>query len=174
MPEKTMLSRERTLGIIKPDAVRRGIVGEILGRVERVGLKITALKMIQPDDALAQAHYTWEDIGARHGEAVWKRLHAFLCSGPVVAFVAEGPSAVAVLRKLSGATEPLQAAPGTIRGDYCHQNFALSTEAQQSIRNVIHASADPEDGERECRLWFKEEETVSYKRNDEEEHRLGL
>jgi len=161
---------QTTLVLLKPDAVRRGLVGEILARLEKTGLAIVGLKLHQADQELAGRHYTWEDIGARHGESVRNNLISFLTSGPVVAVAVAGDRAVDVVRKLCGPTEPLQAPPGTIRGDYCHHSFGLSAEAGQSIRNVIHASANLQDAERELALWFRQEELAVISRNDQEEH----
>lgn len=163
---------ETTLCLIKPDGVRRGLVGEILGRFERMGLKITALKMLTPDADLAGRHYTYEDIAVRHGEAVRNALITFITSGPVVAFAVEGVSAVEAVRKLCGSTEPLKAAPGTIRGDFAHHTFAATKPLGESVRNLIHASADVNDATRELALWFIPADYASYRRNDQNEHFL--
>lgn len=167
-----MQTLETTLCLLKPDGVRRGLIGPILTRIEQAGLKIRALKLVQCDEALAGRHYTYEDIAVRHGEAVRKALIAFLVSGPVVALAVEGISAVENLRRLVGSTEPLKAAPGTIRGDFCHHSFALTKSLGQSIRNLIHASATPEEAAKELALWFTPEEYVAYKRADQGEHWL--
>lgn len=161
---------ETTLCLIKPDGVRRGLVGEILQRFERMGLKITAMRLLTPDADLAGRHYTYEDIAVRHGEAVRNSLIAFITSGPVVAFAVEGISAVENVRKLCGATEPLKSAPGTIRGDYAHHTFAASKQVGESIRNLIHASADVNDAARELALWFQPSDYVTYRRADQNEH----
>jgi nucleoside-diphosphate kinase len=163
---------ETTFCLIKPDGVRRGLVGEILQRFERMGLKITAMRMLTPDAGLAGRHYTYEDIAVRHGEGVRNSLITFITSGPVVAFAVEGVSAVENVRKLCGATEPLRAVPGTIRGDYAHHTFAASTPLGESVRNLIHASANPDDAARELGLWFSAADYVSYRRNDQNEHFL--
>ncbi len=174
IPDNHFMTSETTLQItlvlFKPDAIRRGLSGEILTRLEKIGLKIRALKLVHATPELAGQHYSYEDIAVRHGEAVRNQLITFITSGPVLALALEGDQAIEIVRKLCGPTEPLKAPPGTIRGDYCHQSFALSTIAGQSIRNVIHASANPEDAARELALWFDPSEYCSYKRNDEEEH----
>ena len=124
---------------IKPDGVQRGLVGEIIGRFERKGFKLTALKFFVPPRSLAEEHY--KDLSAK---PFFGDLVAYICSGPVVAMVWEGEGVVASARKLIGATNPLAAEPGTIRGDH-----AIVTG-----RNVIHGSDSPENGERETALWF--------------------
>jgi len=163
---------ETTFCLIKPDGVRRALVGEILQRFERMGLKITAMRLLTPSVDLAGRHYTYEDIAVRHGEAVRNALIAFITSGPVLAFAAEGVSAVENVRKLCGTTEPLKSPPGTIRGDYTHQSFASTNPTGESVRNVIHASANPEDAARELSLWFTASDYVTYRRNDQNEHFL--
>ncbi|ADN02668.1 nucleoside-diphosphate kinase [Spirochaeta thermophila] len=164
----------RTLCLVKPDGVRRGLVGRILTRFEDAGLKIVAMKMLVPDEERARRHYRYEDIAVRHGEAVWNRLVQFLCSGPVVAFVLEGVDVVPVVRKLCGSTEPASAPPGTIRGDFAHHTYEYTNSAQGSVRNLIHASATDEEAAYEISVWFREEELVSgYKRSDEAEHYLS-
>ncbi|NNM53892.1 MAG: nucleoside-diphosphate kinase [Spirochaetales bacterium] len=163
---------ERTLCLIKPDGVRRGVVGQILERIERKGLKIIALKLTTPSADLAGQHYTYEDIAVRHGEAVRNALIKFLTSGPVVAFVVEGVSAIDNVRTLCGATEPLKAAPGTIRGDFAHHTFALTAAVGESVRNLIHASANAVDAARETALWFGPADYVTYRRADQNEHFL--
>ncbi len=161
---------ERTLILLKPDSVRRGLVGEILSRFERAGLKIVAMKMQWVDEEFAKKHYREEDIVPRRGEQVWRNLLSFITEGPVVAAVLEGVEAVEVVRKMCGSTEPKKAAPGTIRGDYSHHSFALSDEKGTAVRNVIHASSSKEDAELEVKVWFKPEEIHSYKRWDQPEH----
>jgi len=163
---------ETTFCLIKPDGVRRGLVGEILQRFERMGMKISAMRLLTPDADLAGRHYTYEDIAVRHGEAVRNALIAFVTSGPVVAFAVEGVSAVENVRKLCGTTEPLKAAPGTIRGDYAHHSFASTNASGEAVRNLIHASADLNDAARELGLWFRPADYVVYRVNDQNEHFL--
>lgn len=164
---------ERTLVLIKPDGVRRGIAMEVLSRFERVGLKIVGLKMIQVDRAFAEKHYTYEDIAVRHGEDIRNQLLDYIIEGPVIATVIEGIKAVETVRKLCGSTEPTKAAPGTIRGDYCHHGYLFCNAAQKAVRNVIHASASLEEAEREVALWFPQSEIFGYRRSDQEEHQYG-
>lgn len=160
-----------TLILVKPDGVRRALTGEILTRFERAGLKIIALKMVQVSRDLAESHYTYEDIALKHGEKVRNRLLKYIVEGPLVAAVLEGCLSIEVVRKLAGSTEPRAALPGTIRGDYCHHSYALCEAADQPIHNVIHASANEEDAEREIALWFTTDELhLSYRRSDENEH----
>lgn len=172
MPVKSQFLEE-TFCMIKPDGVRRGLVGEILTRFERVGLKIVAMKMVQVSPELAGQHYTYEDIAVRHGEAVRNNLIRFVTESPVVAFVVQGVNAIENVRKLCGATQPLQSAPGTIRGDYSHHTYALTSGIGEAVRNVIHASANKEDAQREVALWFTPAEILSYKTNDQFEHFFG-
>jgi len=164
---------EQTLVLIKPDGVRRGLVGEILFRFERVGLKVVALKVLKVDRSFAEKHYTYEDIAVRHGEEVRERLLKYITEDPVVAMVLEGSSCVEVVRKLTGATEPREAAPGTIRGDHCHHSYYHCSVPGKAVHNIIHASATPEEAVKEVALWFSPEEFVSYRRSDEDEHRMA-
>ena len=162
---------ERTLVLVKPDAIRRALIGEVLSRIERTGLRLVGLKLVHVTQELAERHYTYEDIAVRHGEEIRSRLVEFIADAPMVAAAFEGSSAVSVVRKLAGDTEPRKAAPGTIRGDLCHHSFEHCMTAKRSVRNVIHASASPEEAARELSLWFSEDEFVDYRRSDEDEHR---
>jgi len=153
---------ERTLVLIKPDGVKRGLVGEIISRFEKAGLKIIGLKIVWIDEDFAKRHYT-EDIAERRGEKVRKSLLKFINSGPVVAICIEGISAIENVRKMVGETEPKTALPGTIRGDYSHISFSRADEADKAVENLIHASSDKEDAEREVSLWFAVEELHEYK-----------
>ena len=140
---------ERTLIIVKPDAVQRGLIGPILGRLEARGLKLVGLKLIQIDDALARRHY-----GVHEGKPFFPGLIQYITSSPVVVGVVEGRDAVAVVRSTVGATNPVAATPGTIRGDW----------ALESGRNLIHASDSPENGVQEVSLYFQPDELLSYER----------
>lgn len=156
-------SVQKTLVLFKPDTVQRALVGEILNRFERVGLKIVATKMIAPDKEHYYYHY--ENIGqmvTRRGEQAFNVTLEMMMDGPVIAMVFEGVEAVALVRKLVGGTEPKSAAPGTIRGDYSHMSFGYADTAEKGIPNLIHASGDPEEAEKEIAHWFKEEEIYSY------------
>ena len=138
---------ERTLIILKPDSVRRGLVGEIIARFEKKGLKITAMKMVKLSREILEKHY------AEHkGKPFFESLVSFMGSGPVVLAVLEGIDAIAVVRKLVGATNGREAEPGTVRGDY--------SMSQQN--NLIHASADSSVAKREIELFFEEGEILSY------------
>ena len=154
---------ERTFIICKPDAVARGIVGEILTRFERAGLKIIGAKMLKPDRDYYFHHY--ETIGklqTRRGEKAMSSNLDFMLEGPVIAFVLEGIEAIALVRKMVGATEPKAAAPGTIRGDYAHMSYGYADQESIGIPNIIHASGDASDAEQEIAHWFSEDELFDY------------
>lgn len=140
------MERQRTLVLLKPDAFKRRLVGEIIRRLEQKGLDIIALKLIRVDRALAERHY------AEHRQKpFFSELVEFIISGPVVAMVVEGPQAIAVVRQMMGATNPFQAAPGTIRGDF---GLDITT-------NLIHGSDSPESAQREIECFFQPEEIIS-------------
>lgn len=154
---------ERTLIILKPDTVKRGIVGEILTRFERVGLKIVASKMFQPDYDHYYHHY--EKIGkmvSRRGQQAFDVTLEMMQEGPVIAFVLEGVEAVSLVRKMVGTTEPKSALPGTIRGDYAHVSFGHADKESIGIPNIIHASGDPEEAIQEIAHWFSKSEIFEY------------
>lgn len=154
---------EQTLVVFKPDAVQRGIVGEIITRFEHVGLKIAGLKMLRPDDAHFHAHY--ETIGTmitRHGEDIFNVTVEAMKESPVIAVVLEGIHSVDLVRKMVGSTEPGKSAPGTIRGDYAHSNFAYANGEGRTLPNVVHASATPEEAAEEIKLWFDQDELHNY------------
>jgi len=136
---------ERTLVFVKPDGVQRGLAGEIISRLERKGLKIVALKMLQMDRAMAERHY-----GVHRDKPFFSSLVDFIISGPIVAAVVEGRQAVEVVRRLMGDTDPLKAAPGTIRGDF-------GMEVQE---NLIHGSDSVENARKEISLFFSEKEII--------------
>lgn len=154
---------QRTLILFKPDAVQRGIVGEILTRFERVGLKIIGTKMIFPSKEHYHKHY--EGIGkmvTRRGEKAFDMALEFMTQGPVIAMVFEGVEAVELVRKLVGGTEPKTALPGTIRGDYSHMSFGYADEHNVGIPNLIHASGSIEEAEQEISHWFSDFEIYDY------------
>lgn len=154
---------ERTLIVFKPDAVMRGIVGEILTRFERVGLKIVGAKMLQPDYEHFYKHY--EGIGTlktRKGEEIFETQLKEMQQGPVIAMVLEGVEAVELVRKMVGPTEPKSAQPGTIRGDYAHMTYGQASSAKRGVPNVLHASADKNEAEQEIAHWFSDSEMVEY------------
>jgi len=144
---------QRTLVLLKPDAVDRGVIGEIIQRFERVGLKIVGLKMLWPDEETALKHYT-EDLAIRRGEHVRKLMVEMLVSGPIVAIALEGVEAVELVRKMVGATEPKSAAPGTIRGDFSHVSFKHADARKMGVYNLVHASGSPEEAIQEINVWF--------------------
>ena len=141
---------EQTLVIIKPDAVQRGLIGEITGRLERRGLKIVALKLIQIDEALAHRHY-----GIHKGKPFFEPLIHYITSSPVVVMVLEGPKAIDIARRTMGATAPAEATPGTIRAD-----FGLEIG-----RNLVHGSDSSETAQFEIPLFFTEDEILSWERD---------
>lgn len=154
---------QKTLVLFKPDTVQRGLVGEILTRFERVGLKIVATKMIAPNKEHYHKHY--EEIGqmiTRRGEHTFDITLDLMIQGPVIAMVFEGVEAVALVRKLVGPTEPKSAAPGTIRGDYSHMSFGYADTADKGIPNLIHASGDEDEAEKEIAHWFADSEIYEY------------
>ncbi len=181
-------SKERTLVIIKPDGVQRSLIGEIIKRYERTGLKLLALKMLIPTEELATRHYyevggdAWlEEVGRKaaaayekkglkspyktyreNGEAILKANAKYMSSGPVIAMIWQGNQAVALVRKITGGTEPLSSDVGTIRGDFTLDSYQMADIDQRSIRNLIHASGTVEEAEKEIKIWFKDEEILNY------------
>jgi len=151
---------ERTLVLLKPDAVARGLAGRVLARFEDALLKIVAAQMVQMDAELARAHYF--DLEERFGPDVYGLMAAFMQSGPVIALVLEGVDAVACVRKMVGSTYPDQAAPGTIRGDYSHQSKAYANAHKLAVANLVHASGNAEEAKREIGVWFSNEELLDY------------
>ena len=151
---------ERTLVLLKPDAVARGLVGKILTRFEDALLKIVACKMVRMDAALNRQHYF--DLEERFGPSVYNAVAAFMETGPVLAVVLEGVEAVAEVRKLVGATYPDQAVPGTIRGDYAHQSKTYANANGLAVANLVHASANPAEAKREIDVWFNERDMHEY------------
>ncbi len=158
---------ERSLVLLKPDTVQRGLVGRIIQRFEDVGLKIVGMKMVWIDDDFAKKHYF--DVAERHGEAILQANVEFLTMGPIVAIVFEGVGAVPIIRKLVGGTYPDSANPGTIRGDFSHHNKEWTDRDGRAIRNLVHASGSVDEAKIEIDLWFKPEELQDYK-VDHEKH----
>lgn len=155
---------ERTLIVLKPDAVQRGIVGEVITRFEKVGLKIVGMKMLSP--SREHFHHHYEEIGkmiSRRGEEAFNVTLEFMQKGPVVAVVLEGVEAAELVRKMVGATEPKSALPGTIRGDYAHMSYAHGDKEKIGIPNIIHASGDASEAKLEIAHWFTDEELHEYK-----------
>jgi nucleoside-diphosphate kinase len=186
---------ERTFVLIKPDAVQRGLIGEIISRFEKTGLKVVALKMVKPTKEQALKFYPsdeqWLISVANKSLTVYKQLGLdpkkdfgtddpveigkiikdwladFLASGPCVAMVIEGNRAVEVVRKIVGATRPYEAEPGTIRGDFSTDSPELANILKRPLRNLVHASDSKEVAEKEIKFWFNDNEIISYKRADE-------
>jgi len=153
---------QRTLVLLKPDAVQRGLIGRIIQRFEDVGLKIVGMKMVWVDERLANEHYN--DLGIRRGDDVKKKVVDMLTKlGPVVAIALEGIDVVEEVRMMVGSTEPKAAQPGTIRGDFAHISYDYANKKGIGIKNVIHASGTPEEANREVMLWFNFDELYDYK-----------
>ncbi len=148
---------EKTLIVLKPDAVERQLCGEIIQRFERVGLKIVGLKMMWINKKHAEKHYA-----AHSSKSFFNGLVDFITSGPVIAMVVEGIHAVSLVRKLVGDTEPFSSAPGTIRGDYSHHSYEYTDNKHIAIKNLIHASGSKEEAEKEISLWFSPDELFEY------------
>jgi len=179
--------KEQTLVIIKPDGIQRTLLGEIIGRLERVGLKLVGIKMIIPPDELIKKHYTidpeWiEKAGQKAinayleknqepktknpteaGEKILDVLIKYMTSGPVVAMVWQGANSVGVVRKIVGTTEPLTSDVGTIRGDFVLDSYKIADIDERAVRNLVHASGTVEEAEKEVKLWFDDSEIASYR-----------
>lgn len=154
---------QQTLIIFKPDAIQRGIVGEILTRFERVGLKIVGTKMISPTKDQFFEHY--ENIGkmvSRRGQTAFDATVNYMLLGPVIAMVLEGIDSVDLVRKMVGTTEPKSANVGTIRGDYSHSSFSYADTVGKSVFNLIHASGNSEEAKQEINYWFSDNELYEY------------
>lgn len=178
---------ERTLVIVKPDGIQRALIGEIVKRYERLGLKLAALKMLVPTEAMIEGHYlldsNWKkNVGekaiasyVKKGETppsnnpievanlVVERLKKYMTSGPVIAMVWEGAHAVELVRKITGGTEPRSASIGTIRGDFVVDSYQMADSDNRAIRNLIHASGSVPEAEMEIPHWFTPEEIVNYR-----------
>jgi len=159
---------EQTLVFVKPDGVKRGLIGEIIKRFEQRGLKIVGLKLVDVKEDMAKKHYR-EDIAERHGEKVRKSVIKYVTSGPVCAMVIEGIHAVTAVRKIVGSTYPGEADVGTIRGDYCHASKEYIKGDKSNGFNLVHASGSEEEAKIELALWFSVDEIHDYKRAGEEQ-----
>ncbi|MFO8077323.1 MAG: nucleoside-diphosphate kinase [Thermoplasmatota archaeon] len=146
------MAKEQTFVMIKPDGVQRGYVGDIIHRFEQKGIKIIAMKMVDVDRALAEKHY-----GVHKGKPFFEPTVEYIISSPVVAMVLEGEKVISMVRNMMGKTNPLEAAPGTIRGDF----------GQFIGRNIVHGSDGPDTAAFEINLWFSKDEIIDYKRVDE-------
>ena len=179
-------SKERTLVVVKPDGLQRTLVGEIINRYERLGLKLIAMKMLVADADFIEKHYTLDPNWVRvTGEKtiesyikkgltppsndpleitakILKNLKKYMTSGPVIAMIWQGAHSVKIIRKITGGTEPLTSDPGTIRGDYVLDSYQMSDTDDRSVRNLIHASGSVEEAEMEIVHWFKKEELIDY------------
>lgn len=183
---------ERTLVLLKPDAVQRGLVGEIISRFEKPGFKIIGMKMVYADKDIAGRHYADDEAWLRTvGENTRKSLAAkgkdknlepddmaigrrvrswlmeFISMSPTIALCVEGHGAIEKIRQIVGDTQPHKASPGTIRGDFALDSYAMADEATRPIQNLIHASDSKETAEREIAVWFKPNELYPYQRVDE-------
>lgn len=177
--------QERTFVILKPDTVQRSLMGEVIKRFERTGLKCTAMKMFMADEARLLKHYNKDDEwfmkkGARivedlksqnrpvekepieYGKDIIRTIVHYMEAAPVVAMVWEGNEAVAVVTKIVGTTEPKTSDVGTIRGDYTVDSYGHSSYEDRAVRNLIHCSESPEEAEREIAIWFEEGEIMNY------------
>lgn len=178
---------ERTLVLLKPDTVQRNLIGEVISRFERAGLKIVALKFLNCTPEQAISHYVKNDaeyealgnrsiagmekagmdvtgVNAREkGKSIINSLVKFLTASPVVALVLEGHQAVKMTRKIVGSTEPLNSDVGTIRGDYTLDSYVMADADNRAIRNLVHASGNVEEAEYEIPVWFKPEEVIDYR-----------
>jgi nucleoside-diphosphate kinase len=180
-------SAEKTLVLIKPDGIQRGLIGEIVGRYERSGLKLVAIKMFVPNDSLIEQFYTtspgWkENVGNKAiaayrskgekppsedplvaGDRVLTFLKKYISSCPVIAMVWMGVNAVGIVRKITGGTEPLASDMGTIRGDLTIDSYRFADISERAVRNLVHASETPELAQKEIELWFNEKEINKYR-----------
>ena len=148
---------QKSLVIIKPDGVQRNLAGTIITRFENAGLSIHAMKFQQVSPEQSKKHY------AEHVEKdFYQNVEEYITSAPVIVFVLGGMGAISTIRKIVGATEPASAAPGTIRGDFSHQPYPPKGDVVTPVRNLIHASATPEEAEAEIKLWFNENEVIDY------------
>ncbi|KWX02566.1 putative nucleoside diphosphate kinase [Carbonactinospora thermoautotrophica] len=161
MADSPELDVERTLVLLKPDALVRGLAGRIIQRFEDAALKIVGVKMRWMDAEFTRKHYF--DLEERLGSEVYTMTAAFMQQGPVIALVIEGPDAVATVRKIVGATYPNEAAPGTIRGDFAHQSKASSKASGKAVANLVHASGNRDEAKYEVDLWFEPGELFEYR-----------
>ena len=192
MTQKQHFSKERTLVMVKPDGVQRGLIGEIIKRHENLGFKLVAMKTVVPTAEHIEAHYTldpeWRRVTGEKTIAgykskgktppsndpfkitdnILKGLKKYMASGPVVAMVWQGAHVVKMVRKIVGGTEPLTSDVGTIRGDYVMDSYEMSDVDGRAIRNLVHASGSVEEAEMEIPHWFKKEELIEYRLVQEE------
>ncbi|WP_330270426.1 nucleoside-diphosphate kinase [Lentzea sp. NBC_00516] len=160
MSDSQDLGVERTLVLLKPDAVARGLAGRIITRFEDAALKIVGVKMKTLDAEFTRKHYF--DLEERAGADVFNTTAQFMQSGPVIALALEGVDAVAKVRKIIGGTFPDQAPPGTVRGDFAHQTKSSSEVSGKAVMNLVHASGNAEEAKYEIELWFQVAERFEY------------
>lgn len=160
MADPPELGVERTLVLLKPDAVARGLAGRVLARFEDAALKIVGVKMRRLDAEFTRKHYF--DLEERLGAEIYNSTATFMQGGPVIAVALEGVDAVAKVRKLIGSTYPDQAAPGTVRGDFAHQTKASSEASGKAVMNLVHASGNSQEAKYEVELWFGPDEQFEY------------
>ncbi|MBL8160021.1 nucleoside-diphosphate kinase [Candidatus Saccharibacteria bacterium] len=154
---------QRTLIVLKPDTIQRGLVGEIITRLERAGLKIVGMKMVAPDEEHFHKHYEGiSKLISRWGEEIYHITLSQMTESPVIAMVIEGVEAVEHVRKMVGKTDPKDSQPGTIRGDYTHITRAYTNPRGKTLPNILHASGDAEEAAQEVPLWFDEGELYEY------------
>jgi nucleoside-diphosphate kinase len=187
MNDKKHFKFERTLVIVKPDGVQRSLIGEIIKRFERVGLKLVAMKFTLPEASFVERHYTldpeWKrkvgekaiesykakglipptDDPIKVGDGVLNTLKKYMVSGPVVSMVWQGAHAVKLVRKIVGSTEPLSSDVGTIRGDFVLDSYQMADTDERAVRNLIHASGSVAEADGEIALWFNDDEIIDYK-----------
>jgi len=178
--------KERTFVILKPDTIQRSLIGEVIKRIERVGLKLVAVKFLLPTEEQCWEHYKKNDEwylkkGQRviddrkelnlpvdkdameYGKDIIRTIVDYITSGPVLAMVVEGLGAIAITAKLVGSTEPKTSDVGTIRGDFTVDTYSLSALDNRAVRNLVHCSDSPEEAAREMAIWFKENEIIDYR-----------
>lgn len=184
--------KERTFVAVKPDGIQRSLIGEVIGRFEKVGLKLVAMKMLVPSAEHIEKHYTldpaWRQVTGEKTIASYKAkgmtpptedplavtaalletLKKYMTSGPVIAMVWEGAHAAKIVKKITGGTEPLTSDVGTIRGDYVLDSYSMSDTDKRAVRNIVHCSGSPQEAEMEINHWFKSEDIINYRLMQEE------
>jgi len=183
----TDIKKERTLVLIKPDGIQRALIGEVIKRYERTGLKLSAMKMLIPTRTQIEKHYTVDaewlfkcgtkainsylerglpaptEHPVEIGKLTLEKLKNYMTSGPVIAMVWTGMNAIGVVRKITGSTEPLTSDVGSIRGDFTIDSYQMSDTSERSVRNLIHASSSPVEAEQEIDIWFDKHELINYR-----------
>lgn len=191
MKQHSHPKKERTLVIIKPDGIQRSLIGDIISRLERTGLKFVAFKFLVPKEEQCWSHYNKDDawfeakgskivkdkeekglpvekVAIEYGKDILRGNVTFFMSGPILAMVVEGNQAVGIVKKLVGGTEPLTSDVGTIRGDFTVDSYALAGIDIRAVRNLVHCSDSPEEASREVQIWFDEKDMINYRLVQEE------